>query len=437
MRCAVFAVLMMLMALPALAQAPAGSADARPMALEPLPVNTEASRRLAGRVPLEAGTFTLPQVAALLEREVGVTVRFDWDGLAEVGITPETTVDFAEGEAVAERMLSMVLIEAAPDAGEVYPTYLVLDGTVVIGTNRSLVRLAPQVFWPQREEAERELTADERARRQLERNVTAIFDDQTLGTIIDYIRDATGANVVVNWPALELVGIDQDSPVTISISRVPAGQLLRSVLELVSAENFDDDKLGYMVVDGVVVVSTLADIRTANVSVEIYDIRYIQDWLTRRELRAVYQGDALAMELLVLEMQTHQDGLPSWHEIIDQVIELIQDTVGSPDEWLDEDSTIRELNSHLIIKTNPDNHRAVRALLEEFAESMHRAQVDFVRELEVVRLLRRSEGLREAGDYAGALALVEEALAVDPLHEPARALRLVLEQTVERLEFRE
>jgi len=438
MRCVLMAMLLLLLlpAVPTLSQADADApVDERPFALEPLPANEEAARRLRGRVTLELGRKTLPEVAAMLEREVGVTVRFDWDGLEEVGVTPESSADFMPGDTEAGRMLSMVLLEVAPVGarGGVYPTYMLVDGVVVIGTNRSLVRRLPQVTWPDQEERARPVGKDALAARQLERLVTVNFEDAGLGNLIEYLRDATGANIVVNWQALELVGIDRDTLCTCTLSRVPAGQLLALVLDQVGAENFDDDKPGYTIADGVVYISTLDDLKE-NTTVAIYDIRFIQDWLTRRELRAVYQDDALAMELLTLDMQTRQGGDVSWMEAVDQVVELVQDTVGDPDEWLDEESTIRELNGNLIIKTTPENHRQVQDYLDMFIAHNRRAQVAFVRELEVVRLLRRAEALRETGDHAEALALVEGALTVDPLHEPARALRLVLEQTLERQE---
>lgn len=438
MRCVLMAVLLLLFlpAVPTLSRADEDApVDERPFALEPLPVNAEAARRLRGRVTLEQGTFTLPEVAALLEREVGVTVRFDWDGLEEVGVTPGSSVEFEPGDAEAGRMLSMVLLEVAPEGarGGIYPTYMLVDGVVAIGTNRSLVRRLPQVFWPDQEERARPMGKDDVAMLQLERIVTINFEDAALGNVIDYIRDATGVNIVVNWAELEAVGLDRDMLCTVNLSRIPARQLLEAALAQAGADNFDDEKPAYTIAEGVVYISTIAECRNTT-AVAIYDIRFIQDWLTRRELRAVYQDDPLAMELLTLDMQTHQGGDVSWQEAIDQVVELVQDTVGEPDEWLDEESTIRELNGNLIIKTTPENHREVQDYLDMFIAHNRRAQVAFVRELEVVRLLRRAEALRADGDHAEALGLVEEALLVDPLHEPARALRLVLEQTLERQE---
>ena len=45
------------------------------------------------------------------------------------------------------------------------------------------------------------------------------------------------------------------------------------------------------------------------------------------------------------------------------IIEIIQDSVGDPNEWLDLISTVRELNGNLIIKTTNENHRAIIGVL--------------------------------------------------------------------------
>ncbi|MFK7788996.1 MAG: tetratricopeptide repeat protein, partial [Phycisphaeraceae bacterium] len=110
------------------------------------------------------------------------------------------------------------------------------------------------------------------AQASLRKIVTLSNDNLSLDQVISFIRDTTGANIAVNWNALELVGIDQDSLVTISLSRVPAEQLLRLVLEQVSADAFDDDKAGFTVTEGIVKISTLRDLKSET-DTRVYDIR--------------------------------------------------------------------------------------------------------------------------------------------------------------------
>ena len=45
--------------------------------------------------------------------------------------------------------------------------------------------------------------------------------------------EQSGANVAVNWPALETVGLDRAQPVTLDLRGVPAGQILRLLIDQV------------------------------------------------------------------------------------------------------------------------------------------------------------------------------------------------------------
>jgi hypothetical protein len=57
------------------------------------------------------------------------------------------------------------------------------------------------------------------------------------------------------------------------------------------------------------------------------------------------------------------EDMPSRQELVDQIVELIQSTVGDSDNWLDEDSTVTELNGNLIVKTVPEELDEIGELL--------------------------------------------------------------------------
>jgi len=61
----------------------------------------------------------------------------------------------------------------------------------------------------------------------LQKHVTLSMDNLTLDQAVEFTRDTTGANIAVNWPALELVGIDRDSLVSVRLADVPAIKFLR------------------------------------------------------------------------------------------------------------------------------------------------------------------------------------------------------------------
>lgn len=173
------------------------------------------------------------------------------------------------------------------------------------------------------------------------------FENQTLADVVEHLRDTTGVDIAVNWPALELSGVTPDTPVTLSLSRIPAELALKLALEQAGAESFDDEKPGYSIVEGILQVSTLADLKTAT-QVGLYDIRALFEHIPAEE-----RADHVA-----------------------ELMQLIQDTVGDTDEWLDEESTIRELNGNLIVKTTPENHRALVALIERLGYDAERPEED-------------------------------------------------------------
>ena len=79
----------------------------------------------------------------------------------------------------------------------------------------------------------------------------------TLADAIDFLRDVSGANIHVNWQALEAVGVGKDTQVNLHMRNIP----LRKVLQLILREAGTGDLLTYYIDDGIIEVTTkeLAD----------------------------------------------------------------------------------------------------------------------------------------------------------------------------------
>jgi hypothetical protein len=74
--------------------------------------------------------------------------------------------------------------------------------------------------------------ADASARGTLNKRLNSVrFDQIALVDVVDYFRDTTGANVVVEWKELELVGIGKDSTVSLKLRNVPTRKALQAALE--------------------------------------------------------------------------------------------------------------------------------------------------------------------------------------------------------------
>ena len=123
----------------------------------------------------------------------------------------------------------------------------------------------------------------------------------------------------------------------------------------------------------------------------------------------------------------------SLEEAMDDLVNLIQHLVGDPNEWLDQESVLHVLNGNLIVRTHDANHLALEDLLAYLRSSELGSAADTLRDAEVLRLLRRAERHRIAGDRAAALRLTREALAVDPDDPVANAMHRVLSETLTRL----
>jgi hypothetical protein len=83
------------------------------------------------------------------------------------------------------------------------------------------------------------------------------FTGVTLADAIDFMRDVSGANMHVNWPALEAAGIGKDTTINLRLRNVS----LRKVLQLTLREAGAGDLLSFYIDDGIIEITTkeLAD----------------------------------------------------------------------------------------------------------------------------------------------------------------------------------
>lgn len=78
------------------------------------------------------------------------------------------------------------------------------------------------------------------------------FTGVTLSDAMDFIRDVSGANVHINWQALEAVGIGKDTTINLRLRNVP----LRKVLQLTLREAGAGDLLTFYVDADIIEVTT-------------------------------------------------------------------------------------------------------------------------------------------------------------------------------------
>lgn len=87
---------------------------------------------------------------------------------------------------------------------------------------------------------------------------------QPLGEVIDRLRDQTGANIFVNWRALQEAGVTSKTPVSVAFRSVKFSRLLSIILDLASQPN---TPVGYKLENGAITISTKAELNSNKVVV--------------------------------------------------------------------------------------------------------------------------------------------------------------------------
>ncbi len=240
-----------------------------------------------------------------------------------------------------------------------------------------------------------ESEASRNAAQALRRIVDANFEANSFEQVINYLRNSTGANIAVNWPALELAGVDRNRLISLQLSNVPAEQLLELVLDQAGAEVQDIDPIGYSIIEGVVTISTERDLQRSTIA-RVYDI---DDLLVTvpdfAEAPAFDLNEALSNTesggsnqnsggggggggggfggggggLFGDDADSAEEVELSREDLVAQIQDLITTTVGESEDWQLQDSTLQELNGNLIVRTTPDNHRSIIELLAQLRES--------------------------------------------------------------------
>lgn len=186
---------------------------------------------------------------------------------------------------------------------------------------------------------------------------------------------------------------------------------------------------------------------------EIYSVRDLLERPYGPALQTIYEDDPFALEMLSnydlawrvwvipqpplfeptypdeakkLSRDLHGERMSRLLDLSD----LFRSVVGDSGEWIDETSTIDELNSNFVIHTTKRNHRQIEQLLARMREADSGIHKRFMREVEAARLLRKAEELRRDGKPRAALDRVIDALLVDPHYLPAIAMREALETQI-------
>jgi hypothetical protein len=220
------------------------------------------------------------------------------------------------------------------------------------------------------------------------------FDDVSFADVIEFLRDLTGANIFVNWRALESVGIDRNSPVTMRMKNVSFATVLRLLLDS-TAPNL----LHYDVDGGVIIITAAPDAQNAIAPVvpqhnpapvqsitKVYDIRdllaaakaaadantvpadpVLSDLRRQRaQLLETHGSEHVAIRELDARIRGTEKHLASTNPRdsgMSDLVNIVQETIGR-----DQPLSVRGFNTKLVVRAALDVQREVEQLLAMLRE---------------------------------------------------------------------
>lgn len=151
---------------------------------------------------------------------------------------------------------------------------------------------------------------DKAVEKKLQQPLPINFEANRLVNVLDYLRNTTGVSFFVNWGALEAAGIEQDMPVTMQLTNVPAETAIKLVLKQTGGAG--DDRPVYGIVDGMVVITTASDFR----SYDATKIRFKKSPIPKRKDKD--KGEPSSKADPPADRNEHVDQLSMWeHQFAD------------------------------------------------------------------------------------------------------------------------
>ena len=174
-----------------------------------------------------------------------------------------------------------------------------------------------------------EAIADRQTRTKLQKRLEKVpLTGIEFKSAVDYLREVSGLNILVNWGALKMESEEiQVREINVVLNNVTVEQALQAILEDAGGGVV---QIGYVVKDGIVTISTMDRIR-AVVTLEVYDVR---DMIDRTE-----------------------------PEEMESFIEMLTTSVDREFWYPNGNATINDTNGLLVIRNMPPNHEEIRKLL--------------------------------------------------------------------------
>ncbi|MGA2497823.1 MAG: M56 family metallopeptidase [Tepidisphaeraceae bacterium] len=184
------------------------------------------------------------------------------------------------------------------------------------------------------------------------------FDGIALEEVVDFLRDVSGANITVNWKAIEAAGIKKAAPVTVRLRDIKFGKALSEILANVSGGKV---RLAYTFDDRALVISTVEDIAQNHRQTIVYDIR---DLLVDLSVVATPAAGGAAVKEDAKTVKLDE-------RMAKDISNLIKETVDR-ESWTDNGGKTGQLsflNGQFVITQTRENQQEIAGLLDKLRES--------------------------------------------------------------------
>ncbi len=230
------------------------------------------ARTLVPRIDLEG--VALATALNRLSLRTGVALQADWPGLAEAGVTPESPVRLRAQSLPLGQALGLLLasLEGRP--------------AVAWSVEGPAIRIVPAPREPTTQATQPAPRPEMRLRvlpmparpeaPPAPRPIVRGYDFQAtpLAEVVEFFRATTDVNFFVNWRALEAIGIDRSTPITLQVQDVRPAQAMDLVLEQLNPGQPLRQRVFWVLEQGVVTISSgeALDQQTRTVVLDVGDL---------------------------------------------------------------------------------------------------------------------------------------------------------------------
>jgi hypothetical protein len=171
----------------------------------------------------------------------------------------EARVKFEEREARVEELLerTLRLVERARNP-------------LVWYADKQAVHVTSRVAMLKRIELAKALAARARKRRNAEVNI----EKMPLGDVIKFLREITQVSFHVNWRALALVGVGEETPVTLKATNITVERALSLIVDQLSTAHDKMQRVYWLIDDGIVRIAT-GEALNQTLHVRVYDVTHL------------------------------------------------------------------------------------------------------------------------------------------------------------------